>query len=104
MDYFYDKTIYKITKSKTKALTGDWLESYVKSTGFNCDVQPSDATLVRKTFGEDIVCNYVVYSDEVIQDGSYLIYNNKSYKVIKGIYWDDYACHAIQSADIKVTL
>lgn len=104
MDCFYNKTVYKITKNKTKASTGDWVEVYAKSTSFNCDVQPSDATLVKKTFGDDIVCNYVVYANEIMQDGGYLLYNNKPYKVLKSVYWDDYACYAVQSSDIKVTL
>lgn len=102
MDLFYDFTIYRTTKTKVKNELGQLIDVYVRATSINCDVQPSDATLVKKSFGDDIICNFIVFCNEAIAEGDIVVYNNKPYLVKKGVDWIEYKIYAIQSTNVKV--
>lgn len=102
MDFFYDFEIFKTTKTKSKNSIGQIIESYSISTSFNCDIQPSSSDLVKKTFGEDIVCNYIVFADEELKEADIVVYNDKAFKVKKIIDWIDYKIYAIESVDVNV--
>lgn len=99
---FYDYIIYKTIKTTTKNEIRQDISTYVKGEAVECDIQPSSADLMRKTFGEDIIANYLVFADELLGVNEILVFDNKSYKIKKLIDWIDYRIYAIESVDINV--
>lgn len=102
MNWFYNNKLYKTQKGKAKNKTGQWTDTYMRSSNFKADVQSAGAALVKKTFGEDIVCSYLVYCDEALNTGEIIVYRDKTYKVIKALPWD-YTIAAIQGVDLIVS-
>ena len=102
MDWFYNNTINKINKTKIKNSIGQWIDSYSLGDLIKCDVQPAGNEVARKTFGEDIECNYIVYCEETLKEGDYIYYKNRSYQIKKLIDWD-YSIAAILGVDIVVS-
>lgn len=101
MDWFYNSILYKTQKIKNKNNIGQLIEEYVKSYSFKADVQPAGANLVKKTFGEDVECNFVIYCDEMLNTGDVIVYGNKTYKVMQILSWD-YTIAAIKGVDLIV--
>lgn len=101
MNWFYDSTLYKVQKTKIKNEIGQQIENYVKTLSFKADVQPVEAAVVKKTFGEDIECDYIVYCDEKLQVNDIVIYGNKPYEVKQIKPWD-YTIAAVHGVDLNV--
>lgn len=99
MDWFYNSILYKTQKVKNKNNIGQQIETYVKANSFKADVQPAGANLVKKTFGEDIECSFVIYCDELLKTGDVIVYKDKTYKVVKTLPWD-YTIAAIKGVDL----
>lgn len=102
MNWFYNNIIYKSEKTKVKNEIGQLIEVYVKTTSFKADVQPVETAIVKKTFGEEIACDYMVYCDEQLQTGDIIIYKDKTYEVKKIKEWD-YTIAAIHGVDLNVS-
>lgn len=101
MNWFCNSTLYRVQKTKVKNEIGQQIETYVKTSSFAADVQPVEAAVVKKTFGEDIECDYIVYCDEKLQANDIAVYNDKPYEVKKIKPWD-YTIAAIHGVDINV--
>lgn len=102
MDWFYNSTLYKTKEEgKTKNKIGQLIDNYIKTYSFKADVQPAGANLVKKTFGEDVECNFVVYCDELLNTGDVIVYRDKTYKVMQILSWD-YTIAAIKGVDLIV--
>jgi hypothetical protein len=99
---FYDYIIYKTIKTTINNEIREEISTYVKGDFIECDIQPASSDLMRKTFGEDIVANYLIFTDELLGVNEILVFDDKSYKIKKLIDWIDYRIYAIESVDINV--
>lgn len=102
MDWFYNSVLFKTQKSKDKNQIGQLIETYLKTTNFKADVQPVEAASVKKTFGEDVECDFMVYCDEPLEVSNIVIYKGKPYEVKKIKPWD-YTIAAIHQVDLNVS-
>lgn len=92
---FYDK---KITLTLTKKGKVNDMGIYEPSESsvyktIHCDVQPYSKDRLYRDYGFDEEVKYRVFSDpypDDIKNGVTVKYNNKDYKIVRVIEWDDY--------------
>ena len=91
-----------ISNETTTNELGQSITTYKKSNEFMCDIQPSTSQIVKKTFGKDIESIYTMFADEDLEEGSYVLFNAKTYVINSKIDWIDYKIYSLTGCDINV--
>ncbi len=91
---FYDKEI-GIVKEEEGYLNdeGRWVKGELKVVKtIECDVQPFSQELARKAYGYDEIVQYRIFldSEDEIEKGVTIRYNDEDYIVNKIVPWDSY--------------
>lgn len=106
MIFFKNKTIETTIKTKVKNNIGQLVNEGYKKDGntYRVNVQPMDIKAIKYTFGEDIIADFQMYHDELLNVKDIIVMNNKTYSIEKVIPWNTYNLYAIKSIDVEVTV
>lgn len=102
MNFWYNKTVYKTTKTIVKNQIGQLIEIYKKDDTFKADIQPIDEKSYKYTWGNDIKSRLQMFCNEDLLVNEILVNDNKTYKIEKKIKWDDYNIYAILESDTEI--
>lgn len=100
MFYAYMLQVYDL-EEKTNDI-GEIIKNFTYRDNVICDVQPSSANLLQKTFGEDIESTYTVWADDDIDLGDIVIFNGKVYEVNAKVDWIDYKIYSLKSCEVDL--
>lgn len=103
MVFFKNATIYTTKKTTVRNAIGQLISTYMKDKELNVNIQPITEESKSKDWGTDINAQYNMYSDELLSVGDLVSYNNKSYTIVKAIYWNTYSIYALSEADVEVS-
>lgn len=99
---FYNSNISVFKKVQTKDEFNQLINKYVFSFHIDCDVQPSTAKLIKETFGDSTESLFIVFTDNDIELGTVVKYNNNVYKINSKIDWVDYKIYSLIGCDADV--
>lgn len=103
MIFFKNKTIETTINTKVKNNIGKVIEGYKKDgNSYRVNVQPLDIKSIKYVFGEDIIADFQMYCDELLNVKDIIVLNNKTYSIEKVIPWNTYNLYAIKSVDVGV--
>ncbi len=104
MIFFKNKTIETTIKTKVKNKIGQLVDEGYKKDGnsYRVNVQPMDIKAIKYVFGEDIIADFQMYCDELLNVKDIIVMDNKTYSIEKAIPWNTYNLYAIKSVDVEV--
>lgn len=99
---FYDSMleIYSL-EEKTNEI-GEIIKNFTLGDRIKCDIQPSSANLVQKTFGEDIESAYTVWADEDIDIGAIAIFKGEIFEINAKVDWEDYKIYSLKTCEVDL--
>lgn len=96
---FYDYTLNKMILSKSLDELFEEVGTYEFDFTFSGDVQPSNSSIEYKNFGESLRVEFILYTDELLENGDVIEFNDRLFRVENRTCWDDYNIYGIK--DIK---
>lgn len=101
---FYDKLLYKTEEVVRKNEIGQEVKELEVSSHFMGDIQPiaRQGETVVSGIGEYIQSKYYLFTDETINVGDVLVYNNATYFVVDVIPCFDYTEAVIEKRPFNV--
>lgn len=100
---FYDFVINTLTFTTNENEIGQELKTYSIDKIINCDVQPSNEYIIKKTFGDDIESVFTVFCDDDLVTGTHVMFNNNIYEINGKVDWVDYKIYSLKGCDINVS-
>lgn len=100
MFYEFILDVYSVDQGVNEI--GEIIKNFTYRNRVLCDVQPSSANLVEKTFGEDIESTYTVWADDDIDLGAIVIFQGKVFEVNAKVDWIDYKIYSLKSCEVDL--
>lgn len=100
---FYDFVIDVMKFTTIENEIGQDVKTYEIDKSINCDVQPSNQYILKKTFGDDIESLFIVFCDYDLEVGTVVKFNNNYYEINSKVDWIEYKIYSIKGSDVNVS-
>lgn len=98
MFYYFD--VFKLSEKITVNGLGQEIKTYSKNQeGFKADLQPIDAHIALKDWGEEIKNGVTMFTDESLNIGDY-VFSGKSYRIVNVKDWVSYKIYLLDAEDL----
>lgn len=98
---FYDFIIDIMKFTIIENEIGQDIKTYTIDESIECDVQPSNQYILKKTFGDGIESLFIVFCDYDLKVGTVVRFSNNYYEINGKVDWVDYKIYSLKGCDVN---